>query len=236
MPSRRRFNRRSGRRFRRSNYGNSNRVTGRSGQINSLPLRNRRRRRRGGPLARLARQIGRIQQAVETKYIDTSIADATPSWNGSMGIFNDPGQDITDQSRIGDSIFMKYLEMRFKYDENGSGSSGVRIIILLDFENVITSTNQVLGSTGSAQALLSNYIWDRRFRRKILYDRVFHCDGVQQKSVFGTFKIRIPYRVQFSAATTTIYTNALQIMHITDIGAATYPVLTGAVRIAYADI
>lgn len=210
--------------------------------INKTRRRNRRnRRRRGAPIRAQLRSIdkfiGRQQNAIEFKYVDTTVSDTAVSWNGVYGVLNNPSQDITDQARIGDSLFNKYLEIRYRVFNNGSDGAGLRLIILKDHSDVITAVNQVLGATGTNLALTSNYIWDNRKNFKVLVDEIIQCDGTRQSNTMGYIKRKLNFRTQFSAASTTIETNSLKMIHInnTNPTASTFMEFYASVRLVFSD-
>lgn len=144
--------------------------------------------------------------------------------------------------RIGDSIKCHTLTLRWTAELAAVSNFGrIRLIVFWDEANVITSTAQLLESSGSIQGILSGKTFDNRFLTKILYDKVM---TYERSAGAGTTIAPYPYRektikidkhTQFDAATTTVVTGALKIFAISDQGAANQTFLSFNANLSYTD-
>lgn len=170
---------------------------------------------------------------VEYKHYDTVIS-TTPTWSGTINTLNDIPQGDANGTRDGDRLKMTSLTMRATFD---AGTAGVlRLILLLDKQRLINGVTDYLEASevGTINAPNASKDEGNFFRSKTIYDRrvCLSDSGPEVTAIKKLFKFNIP--VQFDAGTTTVTTNRLQFIMISD--AAVGPISAHLVfRLSYID-
>lgn len=207
----------------------------------TLRRRNRRQQQggRGIQLARLAlSQVGRLQQAVELKFLGILTNDTNVDYNGQIFTVNDIAQGDGDSDRVGDACMLKHVEVIIECLNDNSSTCGIRVIFFLDKQNTISTVTDLLAATGADTALTSPIVWDNRKAFKILYDFVIEVDGTYKSKCWKKFTFNTPYRVQFSAASTNITTSAIKCVYLSEVApaAANKPRLIMSTRQLFTDL
>lgn len=182
---------------------------------------------------RLARKVANAVN-IEYKINDTLANGTTFDYAGTMVTVNNPAQGSTDVTRIGDSIKCQNLMLRFLLTR-GAGDSTGRVIVFWDDQNQISTGANLLEVTGTASSVLSPKLYDARFRSKVLYDKVFVMDQVNQSTWDENVQIKIDQHTQFNAGSTTINTGALKVLFISNITGANIPTVNYYSRLSFTD-
>lgn len=180
----------------------------------------------GAAAAQLWKDVHKLKSMLNVEYKENyaSLTSTSVDFAGAITTLNQISQGDADGTRDGDSLKMINLSIRGYTRINGiSGDVLSRIIIFLDPQNVITSPNEVLATVGSTLAPLSPKSYDNRFRTKILYDKVFKLDPNYSPQQYFKFALAINKHTQFNAGTTTITSNALKVLLISDVDSAASP-------------
>lgn len=185
----------------------------------------------------------RQQRAVEVKHIQRQVspynnidADGTITSN-LLNI----AQGDADTERIGDKVAVTSVEFKmefaFGFDTVNINPDGTalnftylqgcifRYILFWDHTNSIDTVAKVLGSATTEQWLVTNgYDVDYRRNYTILCDRTVECNptgGGVNCEEFKYFqclrKYKNPKLVQYNAGTTTVNTNALKLIMVTNV-------------------
>lgn len=183
---------------------------------------------------RLAKRLATVLN-VEKKYHDIDQSGLSIDWFGNLGTANQISQGDSDITRDGDSIKMMNLTVR-GYFISGSFDCSCRFMIILDKQNNISTVGDLVSDNGTNLATLSSKVYDKRFRSKVLYDKVVQLSADNPRKQFSVV-IPILKHTQFNAGTTNIESGALKFLHISDQDptAITLPVIRYKARLTYVD-
>lgn len=170
------------------------------------------------------------QNNAEYKFLDNPIQNL-PTYAGSAAQLNTIPQGITDTTRVGDSIKLQKLRLHGKV--SGASNDVVRIMVVHDKQNDLVVPADLLSLVGSVQTPFSPKNHDKRFRSKVLYDRLFNVDVGNQQRVFSK-NIDLNFHTQFENGTTTIESGSLKIYFFSSKNIATSTVDLHA-RVTYTD-
>ncbi len=182
--------------------------------------------------------IRKLNKSTELKYIDSSINDSNVSYdNVSIDTFNDVAQGLGDSQRVGDRLFMTSFDFKFVCGVDNSSAGNIRVIIIYDKANTITSWADLMVNDVDTQRWLSSFTVDRRKEFIVLKDMVINCDGTHYSKQFRRVKKKINKITSFSSGTTTIEVGALKMFFTSDVAnaATNKPFLQGYLRINYQD-
>lgn len=114
--------------------------------------------------------------AAELKYIDTSLISQQGTWTYQLNDISDPASGNTDQTRIGDEISVRDIELRYGVYLSASDVSGIsahmRVCIIqsyADNTSGLTGNSWFFNNT-TAVSYISMYNHDNRRMYKVLYD------------------------------------------------------------------
>lgn len=170
------------------------------------------------------REITRLKRIVNTrerKFFDQVGTALQPNWTGSLTNFINIAQGDTDVSRTGDKISIERIEARFNGGMTAAGSNQVRLMLIRDKGNSITSVGQVLDSTAlnTVNAAQGPYEEDTRENFEVLMDRTFMLDNVTnyqfQTRYSKTYRKGKP--VLFNNNSTTVNKGQIKLLLISDL-------------------
>lgn len=172
---------------------------------------------------------------VEHKSLDNTI-NSQISYDGFVSIINVPPQGITDHQRVGDSILNKQFRIRGWLQRQGADTM-VRMIIIKDKQNTVTTTADYFQSTGTIYSPFEYKKEDNMFQSKKLYDELYCLTTDENAKVFDVKLNDLDDHTTFDNATTTITTNAYKIIFISDQvpSSGTEPTVTYRSRFDYID-
>jgi hypothetical protein len=214
-----------------------------------------RKRQRGRQAARPAarrpvtleqvRAIVRVAQ--EFKFFDSKeFQQAATSTPTQLAISAVP-QGSTDSTRDGDQINLQSLWLKFETYLQGTGGTNdftdqVRLIVYR-YHPMSTSAHpvpaDVLQDLSAAQsATMTPYTWDNRKDYTILIDETFNLSGNGPSDIGKTYHLKwktpgIP--AHFSAGSTTLQSNGLFALIMSDSLVATHPTFNFWSRVVYSD-
>lgn len=185
---------------------------------------------------RLAKKVANAVN-VEYKHLDTSSGSVTPDYAGSSVTLNNPPQGSTDQTRIGDSIKNQNLVLRGTVQASTTTpfSNLVRLILIWDDQNQYSTLSDLLENTGSSVSVYSPKNYDRRFRNRVIWDRLFVVNTYNQFVIPFDETFNIDQHTQFSAGTTTQFTGSLKLIMLSDRTATALPQVAYYARLTYTD-
>jgi hypothetical protein len=174
-------------------------------------------------LARQAlKEVGKLQQYSETKHYDYAGTITALDRDGDLSVWNPIPQGDTDTTRDGDALFNMNVHIRASlwHDPqtgNQGASAGFRFILFFDKSNTISSVGDLLDLSGDDETnMLSPIDWDIRKQVTILHDSMTSVDGVWKERLLREWVFPLKKSTQFEAGTTTITTNALKGLWISD--------------------
>lgn len=201
--------------------------------------------------ARFSRSVGVTRAEVrklisashEHKFIDQNISGASISDSGVVYRLDQVVQGDSDQTRTGDSVDLKELQMRGGWEVADNYNVLRAIIFQATAAHSSTSLPTVgdillSGYVGTTSVVYAPYDKDRTGpggQYKVLWDKTFTADTDDPVSVFQTTLRRgFRKRVQYIGGTTTA-TGGLYVLFVSDSGAISHPGLTFVARTVFTD-
>jgi len=189
------------------------------------------------------RVANQVRQLVNTEfhYHDTSTTQSPVDYNGDVGSLMDIPQGDGDDERQGDSIRMKNLTMQgmVEYDAAGSlDNQVVTIMILLDKQNKVSLAADVLEASYIATGIapFAPKDRDKMYQTKMLAKRTVSVNADKPLSRFKINLSNINFHTQYENETTTINTNDLKLLIISNDPSATDgPNITYIARLTFID-
>lgn len=188
---------------------------------------------------RLARKVADAVN-IEYKMYDQAAGGTTFDYNGTAYVLNAPAQGNADTQRIGDSIKCQNIVIRGNVQ--GTTTAGqlnkCRVILIWDEQNQIAALSDLLELTGTSNVVFSPKNYDKRFRCRVLYDKLFLVGTQSGMQAFARdFEITLPINqhTQFASATTTINTGALKMFVCSDGVTTNLPSIFFYSRLTYSD-
>lgn len=192
----------------------------------------------GGTAWKALKLARRLADAVNTEFklVDNFDSQAISSTGLMFSVLGtQPVQGLLDGNRIGDSIKMQNLTLRFYGQINGVQPSLIRVLVFEDKQTKIATPANLLAQVGTIHAVHSPKFFDTRFQTKVLLDTVIalNNDSPQPRR---EHVIPINYHAQFNNGTQTVNTGDLKILFISNIntGGST-PTLTWSTRLTFTD-
>ncbi len=172
----------------------------------------------------------------ELKYYSTFI-NTTLDISGTIFSILRPAQGVSDLDRIGDSVFLKHIEL--KYATSAADPTNLVRVIVFKWNQASTPTvADVLTSAylGTVQAPLAPLTWDNRSKITVYYDKLHSLvPSTNTALVSSSLSLPIKGRVQWAASAVTNGTNQIYICAISDSGAATHPAFEFVSLVAFSD-
>lgn len=191
-----------------------------------MPSRVRKYIRKGMTVAQTAGKALAIAESVAgllntEEHIDDSSLTATPTQTGTLGSLAMPAQGVGSDDRQGDQIRLKSLHFNGKLSIHASATvSVVRIIIIVDKCNTITSIAQAMNSTytGTARAPYATFNRDTRQNFRVLMDRTYQLESGTNELIHFKFNKRWKKGpiVEFNEAASTVSSNAVKVIFLSD--------------------
>lgn len=216
---------------------NKKKVPGWGGTIGRVMKVGMKSTEKGGLAYRAFRLAKRVANAVNVEYkiSDASnVAGAVDYTGGVVSLPSNISQGITDSTRIGDSIKIQNLTLRYIGVRN-TADSILRVMVLFDPQNKIAAVTDVLQSTGSALSVISPKNYDKRFQNNVLYDRTMTLTTADHPYVVEDIVIPIDKHCQYNAATTTVNTGDIKLLTISNVSGVNLPTFTYYARLSYTD-
>jgi len=192
-------------------------------------------------LAVVKKDVSKVKRAmnseVEIKDTPSTQAATTVDYNGTIFNLWNLAQGDAHNERVGDSITINGVDFRFRVGGTTASALGViRVIMFIDKEGTaVTTAAEVLATTGSQLAPLSFYNREYRARYKVLYDRAFTSDDIQDEQDLVRFVYKKPFKVVFAPAVTTIRKNAVKLLVISNQTGAPSPFIEYNIRTYFKD-
>lgn len=193
-------------------------------------------------MVKVKRVVNRaISKNIETKFLQTNQAATAQDVNGTFTNLTLVTQNQTDQSRIGDKLTPKALDIRYRIALPSTLPDYfnlIRVVIFRWKQNTLSvSPTQayLLNTTASVLSPLSQYNYDTTKNFQILYDRVHYIttyDPSMNKKLM--INLRKQPNIQFDS-TNTIGNNHIWIYCGSDSQAAGHPTLEYCARFTFSD-
>lgn len=167
---------------------------------------------------------------VEFKHHDISV-NSTISNSGSITLLNNVPQGDTTQSRDGNSVKMKGLDVNFLMERNSSATyTYVRMIVFMDkqYDGSLSTSNEILDNLN----ILSHRNITNGKRYYVYSDQTYTLNN-QRPSVESSKHISTNAHVRYNAGGG-IASNAIQILFISNEGTNT-PLVAWRSRMRYID-
>lgn len=206
--------------------------------------KNTRRRKRQGKkkpsVYQLQKQINavnrKINDVVEYKYIDNSDTSVAMNTTASITLINGVAQGDSSTTRDGIRIVMKSLDARFHL-QSADATNICRVLIIQDKQHNGSSPviGDILQNTSEPLSFL-NKSNSKRFRT--IYNGIFSVSNSSPATVQDVVHKDLNIITMFEgsgATASTIKTNALYLVLLSDSGAVSDPGLTYSIRIRFVD-
>lgn len=170
----------------------------------------------------LCKEVSRIKKdmtkSIEIKNVDSQIGNTTPpllidNLGTFLSAFANPVQGVGNLNRVGDEV--DWVSLYFNYlvrQQVGAATlSQIRVILLWDHENNLTSTDVLDAFTvGSINAPLSMYPRGSRGTFTIIYDKLHTLDATENTQEVVSLKLKLNKKTRFAAGSTTADRNQLR--------------------------
>lgn len=189
-------------------------------------------------LKRLARKL--VNAAGEKKYIVTSSSGYdVVTISGYIGSISDIPQGDTDQTRDGDQVNIRSINLRYTLYGVLSADCSVRIVCFQwkELDSAAPTIADILSTGASNSYVTAWYNHDNRYRFKILYDKVHHFpEGISAVTANRNVMITKGFfpRIQFTA-TTTVGQYKIYIIQCSDDGLTPYPTIEANYKLNFTD-
>lgn len=195
-----------------------------------------------GKVARLESKVKNLVKdvdAIEAKNQDAAIAATTFNWTGTLSSLVNIGQGSGVGQRNGDEIQWAGVDFRYHlYQSTTNIITMARVILLIDFQNQLTATSDLLSNTGGALACMSMFNRQNRARFKVLYDKTHVLDQYDTAQTYVHVNIpakKLKGTTEFQTNTSTVTKNMLKILYISNIN-ATLPTIEYNIRLYFKDM
>lgn len=146
-------------------------------------------------------------------------------------------EGVTEETRVGSTIFAKNLGFRATLKLGTSTNQVVRIIIFRyknDDSRTLTNANDLLQGSG----VNARKKWDERFQSKFLFDRTYTLSTAKQPWVQIDTNIKVFHRLNYKAGTASSYEDGgLYMLLISDNSGSSFgPVLDATYTLSYTDL
>lgn len=171
---------------------------------------------------------------VEYKYRITDFTTGAINFNGTTPILlNAIAEGSGEDERNGLSIKCQNLSLNYHAGSTATGI--VRVIVIWDKQDTISTINNLLNNLGSAAAPNSFYSQPYKFQKKVLYDRthVLTAGGGLQQNVVEN--IKLDEHTNFADGSPTITTGAIKIFFVSDSAPVAPHSVVGYARLSYTD-
>lgn len=147
---------------------------------------------------------------VEYKQVGINQSTTNNNYNGVVYELITPAQGSANNQRTGDSIKCKNLTIRgqIQYD---TIAENCRVMLVMDKENSIATGANLLQTTGSVLATLSQKDNDNYYKSKILWDKVFTVNANMPIRTFNKV-FKLDFHTHFEAGSTTIEDGSLKLV------------------------
>ena len=202
--------------------------------------------RRAPTVSQLAQKVARMQQGQnsEWKNHDTGDTDVPMTNAGTITLQSDIGQGVTSLERIGLTVKLQSVAMRYKIvaDEDYNAGVCARVILFFDTQcdGVLPTVAEVL--EGSTPTILDFREHDQKGRFQIIYDKTHSFNKAISGSDFAIFdqyyKKFNGRKMYFTGITSLIASmgkGTLYSLVISDKGTGDYPLFNYQIRLKFTD-
>jgi hypothetical protein len=203
---------------------------------------------KGGQQTKNTKQLVRkevkaiLHQNIMIKYLDSGLLNQNVTAGGAVNALVNIPQGDTQSQRVSDVIFMSKMELTFSLEmANADIYATSRLIVFQWFPNTLPVVASVLESPGSLFCY-SNYNFQTQDLYSIHFDSMYHQSGTATAPTESTnvgkkqMRVRIGRKkVEYALASTTVMTNQLWLLYISDSAVIPYPVINWVSRIFYAE-
>lgn len=187
---------------------------------------------------RIANQVRSLLN-VEFKFKDTSVTSSAVGDIPYESKLLTVGQGDTQQTRDGDSIKCKRINVRgfFTQDEQLTDGSVVRVMIVRSTRGDFSPQTNMFDTTGSVLAPLSPKLYENRKFYKILAERVFTISPDSPEKHYFKFNIKNEHQTDYDAGTSAAISNQFYLVAISDApnAGSDFPLITFFSRAWFVD-
>lgn len=180
-----------------------------------------------------------IANVEEVKHFDAGASATSVDFSGVQWALASIPQGNQDSQRVGDKLKLKDIDVRFEL-KLGTSPNKFRVLVYQWHDMSGASSPlpiSILENTGTVDSPLQPYIWSNKSQYTILRDKTYNLETSVSTMVTDRFFIKRGFRkqVNFTVGSSTLQTNGIFLLAITDDGAVTYPTLAFHSRVRYTD-
>lgn len=190
---------------------------------------------------KLAAKVARIDARTKVEYKKLYNRTTTPSyidWTGGINVLSAVPSAIDDNSKIGNELRAINLSLRWSL-RSGTSPSRVRVIVLRDYQNKLTTPVEWLRYAGTITCVDSPREDEFLHYGKTLMDKVYNLSADANPLVGGSKVIKINKTLQYESGTSVNIVNPIKILVIGDAddgaATATKPTITFVATLSYTD-
>lgn len=169
---------------------------------------------------------------VEKKKSDNTYS-SNNTWNGDMITLNNIAQGDSNNERIGDSMVVKSIKVHGIHVRSAADCA-VRVILLLDKQNCVTTLQDVLVLVGQQYSPFSGYNHDNDRRFRILSDKTYELNSNSPQKVFKISATNLKTHTRYDNGATTINSGAYKMIILSNKSSGG-PLTTMFTRLEYID-
>jgi hypothetical protein len=192
-------------------------------------------------VARQALQVAQsLKASVEKKYAITIFEDSEVIRTGAVFFLNETQQGLGDAGeRVGDVIRMTRIRFSLQFIQPVSltGSHAMRMVIVLDKQNVLANAGDLFIGVGTQHAPMLQYTKDYRLQYVVLYDSFAMNLDTYHPSHTKHLDMKVNINTRYIQGPDQMTTGALKVIFLSDLpgSAPQYPQVTGTIRCDYTD-
>ncbi len=177
---------------------------------------------------------------IEEKNLETLVSSAAFDTNGTVYSISTVAQGTDYTQRVGDSIRMQHIQVRWRVFKNAAATQSMcRVILFRDLDGYGTApvTGDVMQFAGVATAPLSPPDWLNRKRFAIIRDELVTLNNTGESSVCGMWQVPHNGHILYLGTTAAASSNgkgSVYMLVISDESTNT-PTIAFSSRIAFTD-
>jgi len=204
--------------------------------------RRKTRRRKKLSIGRLAyKKVRKLEKNIEIKYQDYEINTSVTSDGLMQFLMSQITKGVNENERIGDHIYAKSLLLRFNFNQvSALGTVLYRIILIQDKDNSVSTVNQVLATTTSADhemQVIRHYNKDSRQDFRVLFDRTFRVSQNTSQNKMWKKYVKLNFDVKYLQSSFSLDKNEIALLMITNVNplVTDHPWIVCNMRFSYTD-
>lgn len=153
----------------------------------------------------------------ELKWIDNTVTAAAPTWAGLNTTATTIAQGLGANSRIGDAVRLKSIDVSWQIVNNGATTTMTRVLLYVDYNSSLGTVSDVLENIGTALSPISPIKVSAIPIMKVLYDEVICTDAVQRGQQVARLHRKLNLLQTYKLSTSTPVENVIRLIVLSDV-------------------